>query len=163
MKNSIKLPDNNQSIILETGDKIILKADNGKFLSRVEYVGIKQAIEAIKDKQDIHCKFEVLVHNDLKISLKADNGAWLSRVTRGNDEEAIEAIKLDPSDITTQFKVMQLSNTNGELFIALQADNFRWISRIDREVERGKQTIEAANVKTGIDVYCMFKFEKIRG
>ncbi|WP_130734642.1 hypothetical protein [Flavobacterium sp. J27] len=162
MKNSIQLPENNQSIILETGDIITLKADNGKYLSRVEYVGVKQAIEATKDSVDIYCKFEVLVHKDLKISLKADNKAWLSRITRGSDEEPIEAIKMDSSDITTQFKVMQLSNTNGEFFIALQADNFRWISRIDRQTERGKQTIEAARVKTGIDVHCMFKIEKLR-
>ena len=75
--------------------KIILKAANGKYLSRINYGGFGHTggvdfIEAAKNEIDIFCKFEVFdnpntameilepyIDSHLPISFQADNGKYL--------------------------------------------------------------------------------------
>ncbi|MEY3867146.1 MAG: hypothetical protein RLZZ338_1037 [Cyanobacteriota bacterium] len=128
----------------KTGDTISLKADNGKYLSRINR-GSVDPIEAAKSVVDPYSKFVVTVLADGKIALKADNGKYLSRINRGSID-AIEAAK-DSIDPYSQFTFTVLADGK----IVLKADNDKYLSRINRG---SIDSIEAA--KNPSDVYCQF-------
>lgn len=148
------------TLTFKTGDIIALKADNGKYVRRINH-GEIDAIHAGKKKHkkkhknkhknkrkhsiSPYSKFIVIVLDDGKIALKADNGKYLSRINRGNIE-SIEAVK-DEIDTYSQFTVTVLADNK----IVLKADNDKYLSRINR----GKTNpIEA--VKNTSDVFCQF-------
>ena len=143
-------------LTFKTGDIIALKADNGKYLSRINH-GKIDSIEAGKRKHKKkhkkkstrsirpYTQFVVTVLDNGKIALKADNGKYLSRINRGKIE-SIETVK-DEIDTYSQFTVTVLPDNK----ILLKADNDKYLSRINR----GKMNpIEAA--KKTSDVFCQF-------
>ena len=58
--------------------KLILLANNGKYLSRIHRGGIDY-IEAAKSSPDAACLFDVYNQADGTVVLKANNGKYLSR------------------------------------------------------------------------------------
>ena len=71
-------------------DKLVLKADNGKYLGRVYRDA--HYLEAEKDVPDVCCQFRVVPVGKGLIALQGDNGLYVSRVLRGN-VSCIEVIK----------------------------------------------------------------------
>jgi cytolysin (calcineurin-like family phosphatase) len=120
---------------LRTGDRIALRGDNGKFLSRINRGAGIDPIEAAKTDLDVFSAFSVVDLGRGKIALRADNGKFLSRIYRGS-AQAIEAAK-DTQDPFTPFQVTELAPGQ----IALQADTGMYWSR----VRRGADGIEAAS------------------
>ncbi|MEE8057649.1 MAG: hypothetical protein V3T17_07440 [Pseudomonadales bacterium] len=132
---------------LNTGDMIGFKADNGKWLSRINR-GLPEPIEAAKSEVDVYCKFEVLVLelDDFKVALKADNGKWLGL----RDRSGVEAIEAGFGE-----RVQECSftfNVVDDLRIVLKADNGKWLGRVNRGLP---EPIEAA--KSEINSYCLFR------
>jgi Galactoside-binding lectin len=103
-KQTHSIPPYSQFVVtvLDNG-KIALKADNGKYLSRINRGNI-ESIKAVKDEIDTYSQFTVTVLADNKILLKADNGKYLSRINRGKINP-IEAAK-NTSDVFCQFIVI---------------------------------------------------------
>jgi cytolysin (calcineurin-like family phosphatase) len=129
---------------LRTGDRIALRADNWKLLSRINR-GQADPIEAAKDAPDSFTSFKVTDLGNGRIALQADNGKFLSRINRGQIDP-IEAAK-DTQDDFTSFKMTDLGSGQ----IALQADTGKYWSRINPGTSN---PIEAA--KTTRDPFCAF-------
>ena len=74
-------------------EKLVLKAENRRYLSRIESQGI-QYLEAEKEEVDIACKFRVyeVDKESREIALQADNDLFVSLVTR-DDVPSIEVVK----------------------------------------------------------------------
>ena len=70
--------------------KLVLKGDNGKYLSRI--YRDNQYLEAEKDVPDVCCQFRVVPVGKGLIALQGDNGLYVSRILRG-DVSSIEVIK----------------------------------------------------------------------
>src|SRR5262245_54110774 len=68
---------------LKSGDTVALKADNGKYLSRINH-GDRDPIEAVKDSIDAFSQFEATVLAKSQLVLKADDGKYVSRINRGS-------------------------------------------------------------------------------
>ena len=133
---------------------ITLQADNGLYLSRINYGGINgtNPIEAAKSTVDASSKFKAIRINNASFALQADNGLYLSRVNYGgvNGTNPIEAVKstVDPS---SQFIVIVIL-ASGK--VALQADNDLYLSRINHGGVNGTNPIEAA--KSTVDLPSLF-------
>ena len=85
------------TIILQSTDSqpdstLLLQADNGKYLSRINRGPGINPIEASKLKPGVFCRFKVYNQLDGSVVFQADNGKYLSRVTR-DGKENIEASK----------------------------------------------------------------------
>jgi hypothetical protein len=133
---------------------IALRADNGLYLSRINYGGENgtNPIEAAKKTIDPYSEFTIVQLSNGNFTLQADNGLYLSRIHYGgkNGTNPIEAAKktIDPS---SQFAILVFL-ANGK--IALQADNGLYLSRINYGGTNGTNPIEAA--KTSLDPYSQF-------
>ena len=130
------------------GKQLLLKADNGKYLSRINRGSGYDPIETNKATPDVHCYFAVHSQPDSTLLLQADNGKYLSRINRGPGINPIEASKLKP-DVSCRFKVYNQPDGS----VVFQANNGKYLSRVTRD---GKENIEAS--KDNIDVYCKFLF-----
>lgn len=75
----------------EFKSKLMLKANNGKYLSRVRR-GNVDYIEAAKTYPDIYSQFSVHDQQDGTYVLQADNGKYLSVIYRGS-RNSFEAAK----------------------------------------------------------------------
>lgn len=129
---------------IDAPEGMSLKADNNKYLSRIERNG-RQRIEAAKDVKDPYTKFLVKKSSDGKrILLQADNNTFCSLILR--DVYYLEAAKQTP-DEWCEFEAF--TTDDGKL--VLKALNNLFISRIYRD---NVNSIEAA--KEGIDVFCKF-------
>ena len=73
---------------IETNDisspLVTLQADNGLFLSRINYGGVGgiNPIEAEKRMPDIYSQFKVIRLDQQTYAFRADNGKYLSRIRR---------------------------------------------------------------------------------
>jgi hypothetical protein len=124
---------------------ITLKADNGKYLSRIYRRG-QDNCEASKSPADTFCEFQVEVLPDHFIALKGDNGKYLSRIRRGPiDFAEFAKEQIDPF---CKFRYYHL----GDNKIGLKGDNGMFLSRIYRD---GQDNIEVA--KTTLDDYSRFE------
>lgn len=89
---------------LKTGDSIVLQADTGKYLSRINR-GTRDPIEAAKATPDVYCEFVLTSFDDGKVALRADNGKYLSRIYWVPTKiDAIEAAKPN-IDVYSQFAI----------------------------------------------------------
>lgn len=123
---------------------ITLKADNGKYLSRIHRGG-QDNCEASKSPADTFCEFQVEVLPDHFIALKGDNGKYLSRIRRGTiDFAEFAKEQIDPF---CRFRYYHL----GDNKVGLKGDNGMFLSRIHRN---GQDNIEAA--KATLDDYSRF-------
>ena len=133
---------------------IALQADNGLYLSRINYGGVNgtNPIEAAKSTVDASSKFKVMRLENGSFTLQADNGLYLSRINHGgiNGTNPIEAAK-SAVDPYSQFTIIVLL-ANGK--VALQADNGLYLSRINHGGVNGTNPIEAA--KSTFDPYSQF-------
>jgi hypothetical protein len=131
---------------------IALQADNGLYLSRVNYGGNNSAslIEANKSSIDADSQFKLVRVSDNHFALQADNGLYLSRVNYGgnNGTNPIEAAK-KTADPYSQFVVVMMLGSGK---VALQADNGLYLSRINysgksvaNPIEAAKSTIDSAS------------------
>ncbi|PTS79449.1 hypothetical protein DBR17_11840 [Sphingomonas sp. HMWF008] len=79
---------------ISTGDLVVFKGANGKYLSRMNQDGV-DAIAAVKADVDIHSIFHAEIQLDGSVALKADGGThkWLSRINRGTGHDPIEAAR----------------------------------------------------------------------
>ena len=84
------------------GGKILLLANNGKYLSRIHRDSIHY-IEAAKSSPNVFSTFQLYNQDDGTIVLKADNGKYLSRIHRGSKYN-IEAAK-SSIDVYCKFKL----------------------------------------------------------
>ena len=75
----------------QSGGKLLLLGNNGKYLSRI-HRGSIDFIDAAKSIPDAACLFVVYNQADGTVVLKATNGKYLSRIHRG-DFDYIEAAK----------------------------------------------------------------------
>ena len=130
--------------------QLLLKADNGKYLSRINRGSGYDPIEPYKSTPDVYCKFKVHNQPDGTVLLQADNGKYLSRINRGQGINPIEASKVTP-DVFCRFKVYNQPDGT----VVLQADNGKYLSRVRRD---GRDHIEA--YKDNIDVFCKFHFRQ---
>ena len=133
---------------------ITLQADNGLFLSRINYGGVGgiNPIEAEKNMPDIYSQFKVIRLDQQTYAFQADNGKYLSRIRRGG-KDAIEAAKTT-IDVYSRFKVHQVRPG----VIALQADNGKFWSRINRGT--GYNPIEAVKIEP--DIYSQFTITAVK-
>ena len=65
-----------------SGNTVVLKADNGKFLCREDHEEDFQPIEARRSSSNAACHFKFLKQPDWTFALQADNGKYLSRARR---------------------------------------------------------------------------------
>ena len=135
---------------LDSPRGVSLRADNNKYLSRINYTssGGVDRIEAAKSTKDPFTTFLITKTTDGKrIMLKADNGKYWSLILRGSIY-FVEAAKTTP-DVFCEFEPFDV---DGKL--VLRGQNMLFVSRINRS---GVDNIESA--KTGIDTYCRFVLE----
>ena len=125
---------------------VAFKGVNGKYLSRIERLGIDQ-IEAAKDHTDPFTRFLATESNG-KLLPKADNGKYLSIIQR-NDINYIAAAKDEP-DVSCHFTV----HNQADGTVVLQADNGKFMSLVYRD---GIHFYEA--YKSEIDVFCKLRLE----
>jgi hypothetical protein len=137
--------------LLENEPTITLQADNGLYLSRINY-GSKNPIEAAKTTPDTASKFKIMRLENGNFTLQADNGLYLSRINRGS-RNPIEAAK-SKVDPYSQFTIIVFL-ANGK--VALQADNGLYLSRINYGGTNGTNPIEAA--KATFDPYSQFTID----
>ncbi|XP_066543762.1 uncharacterized protein LOC136711408 isoform X2 [Amia ocellicauda] len=156
-------------VFVDNGN-VILKADNGKYLSRIERYG-KQNIEAAKDVPDQFCRFvlspgdsegptqnlvpnlslfESYMNTDRPVTLKADNGMFWCSVDSGPKVNNVEAVKSVP-DEWCHFKVLKAHNGK----ILLRDKRGVYLSRINYGGIGGVDYIQAA--KSEPDVFCEFE------
>ena len=133
---------------------VTLQADNGLFLSRINYGGVggRNVIEAEKKTPDIHSQFKVIRLDQQTYAFRADNGKYLSRIRRGG-KDTIEAAKTTIDD-PSRFKVYQFQPG----VIALKADNGKFWSRINRGTSY--DPIEAAKIKP--DIHSQFTITAVK-
>ena len=129
---------------------ITLRADNGKYLSRIWRGGVNY-IEAAKTSPDVFCEFKAIRVDGNTFAFVGDNGRHLSRIYRGGIN-GIESEKKE-IDIYSQFEVSLL---DGDL-VTLKADNGLYLSRINRGY---RDPVEAA--KSSADVYSQFTINIVR-
>ena len=134
--------------VLSPSALITLQADNGLFLSRINYGGVGgiNPIEAEKKTPEMPSQFKVIKLEELTYAFQADNGKYLSRIRRCG-KDTIEAAKTT-IDVYSRFKVHGVRPG----VIAIQADNGKFLSRINRGT--GYNAIEA--VKTKLDIPSQF-------
>jgi len=132
------------------GKQLLLKADNGKYLSRINSGPGYDPIEPLKTTPDVYCHFTVHSQPDGAVVLQADNGKYLSRMNRGPNFNPIEASKVTP-DVFFRFKVYNQFDGS----VVLQADNGKYLSRVRRG---SRDHIEA--YKDNVDVFCKFRFRQ---
>ena len=103
---------------------VSLKADNGKYLSRIYYYTYNEQnnIEAAKSTKDLATKFLAKRYSDGKLILLADNGKYLSRIHRGGIDY-IEAAKSSP-DVHSRFQVYNQPDGT----VVMKADNGKYLS-----------------------------------
>ena len=75
-------PSFHRFLATESDGKLLLKSNNGKYLSRIYRGGISK-IEAAKDTPDDACHFTVHNQADGTVVLQANNGNYMSRIHRG--------------------------------------------------------------------------------
>ena len=80
--------------------KLVLKGDNGKYLSRI-YRG-NQYLEAEKDVPDVCCQFRVVPVGKGLIALQGDNGLYVSRILRGK----VSSIEVTKGAVDDECKFM---------------------------------------------------------
>ena len=78
-------------VATKSSGKLMLIADNGKYLSRIRR-GNVDYIEAAKTYPDTHSQFTVHYQPDGTVALQADNGKYLSLIDR-NSRNSFEAAK----------------------------------------------------------------------
>ena len=130
--------------------QIVLRADNGKYLSRINR-SFGNPIEAAKDIPDIFCIFTVLRNGDDTYSFIADDYMYLSRIER-DGKENIEAAK-KTIDYYSRFSVIG----HGDGTISLQADDGKYLSRINRGTNYNPIEV----VKDSIDAFSKFKITEV--
>ena len=84
----------------QSNEKLLLKADSGKYLSRVYRGGISK-IEAAKDDPDADSYFAVHNQPDGTVVLQANNGNYMSVVNRGG----IDFYEAEKSEIDVYCKL----------------------------------------------------------
>ncbi|CAQ85834.1 MULTISPECIES: fascin domain-containing protein [Photorhabdus] len=94
------------SVIQISANRIVLRANNGLYLSRFSLVG-GDYIAAVKSNIDIYSIFTIEDIDNNVIALCADNGKYLSRINTGGIFSYIKPDKGDV-DIHCQFKVIKL-------------------------------------------------------
>ena len=124
---------------------VTLKADNGKYLSRINRGGVNY-IEAAKASPDVYCEFKAIRVDENSYAFVGDNGKYLSRVYRYGIS-AIEAAKSE-IDVYSRFEVSLLASD----LVTLKADNGLYLSRIN--YGSGLDPIVAA--KSSADVFSQF-------
>ena len=129
-------------------NQVLLKADTGKYLSRVER-SFGNPLEASKSQPDPLCWFTVIKNGDGSYSLLADNSMYFTRVDR--DTHNVQAAKTF-IDYPSRFTMIE----HGDGTISLRSDRGKYLSRISRE---GCNPIEA--VKDTIDIYCKFTITEV--
>ncbi|NHB93054.1 fascin domain-containing protein [Photorhabdus cinerea] len=87
-------------------NKIVLRANNGLYLSRFSLVG-GDYIAAVKSNIDVYSVFTVECIDNNVITLRADNGKYLSRINTGGIFSYIKPDR-DDVDIHCNFKVIKL-------------------------------------------------------
>lgn len=133
-------------------ETINIKADNGKYLSRIYYTQTGQNnCEAIKDNVDTFCTFHVeSFPEEHKIALKGDNGKYLSRISRGDSNGGyIQYTEFEKDKVDEYCKFYYICLGGNK--IALLGDTGLYLSRIYRN---GRNNIEVA--KKDIDLYSQF-------
>jgi len=142
--------------IIKWPQTITLKADNGKYLSRIYYTHTSQNnLEAIKDKIDEFCTFQVIELPDHCIALKGDNGKYLSRIARSDSRGGYIQYAEFEKDTMDQYCIFRYVNLGGNE-IAFKGDTGLFLSRVTRN---GRENIEVA--KSKIDVYSKFTVEEL--
>ena len=126
--------------LLRDGQIIGLRADDGKYLQRVDSTNVLNMIQAVGHTTGAYNRFKVIMLPDGRIALQADNKNYLSRIARST---RIEAAKSTIDDYC-KFQV-----TIDKDKIALQADDGKYLRRIS-----GSTRIEAANKE--VDKFCWF-------
>lgn len=142
----VALVDNNIDPIINWPPKITLKADNGKYLSRMG----DRRCEPSKSEPDRFCVFQVEVIDeaiaDRSIALKGDNGRYLSR-WGGNGGTPYAYFAKDQIDPFCVFRYYSLPDNK----IALKGDNNWFLSRFTK----GGHDIIVVG-KGDIDKFCKF-------
>lgn len=128
------------------GGTLILKANNGKYLSRIAH-GSANPIEAAKDTPDQFCVFTLNQSSYDFVTLRADNGKLLSWMSSSSGE-TIEAAK-DAYDQYCLFELLYLDNGK----VTLSAWNGKFLCPVLRG---DRQAIEAA--RDVADGSCQFDY-----
>ena len=105
------------------GKKVLLKADNDKFLCRQNRGGI-QIIRAVNSVPGPTCYYEIYRNGDDTYSFRADNYKYLSRIHR--DISYLEAIK-DQIDAASRFTAYDYDDGK----ISLRGNNGKYVTRAD--------------------------------
>ena len=135
------------SMCCSDGMQVLLKADNGKYLARINRGSGYDPIETYKATPIFSCHFTVHNQHNGTVVLQADNGKYLCRRTSGPNTDPIEASKETPDD-ACRFKVHNQPDGS----VVPQADNGKYLSRVRRD---GNDKIEAN--KDNIDEFCKFR------
>ncbi|XP_068761890.1 uncharacterized protein [Montipora capricornis] len=89
-------------------NEIFLKADNGKYLCRMDHEKDFQPIEARQSMRSASCRFKVHSQADGTVAFQADNGKFLCRDRRDGIDLVIAA--KDSVDATCKFVFSQPKN-----------------------------------------------------
>ena len=139
------------AISMPPNGKIILKADNGNYLTCIWRSNI-DGIEAAKEIADVFCELaeiaDVFTVEGNKLVLKAGNGKYLSRIHRSG----IGGIKAAKGEIEPYCK---FDFAVQSAVLALKVYNGKYLSRISRSEIDG---IEAE--KGSVDIYCQFYLQR---
>jgi hypothetical protein len=122
-RDKLELQQHNTPAAFKPGDTIALRADNGRFLSRINMGENGDPIQAAKFMIDEPSKFIVGLFEENRLTLKADNQKYLGRVSR-NGLDPIEATHPSPNK-TASFAYAVLLNGD----IIMIADNGKFLRR----------------------------------